>query len=46
MVCNGHYSEPITPKYPGIDLYKGQQMHSHEYRNPNGFKGKINFCNF
>lgn len=39
IVCNGHYSTPLIPDYPGRNLYKGNQIHSHNYRCPNPFKG-------
>lgn len=40
MVCNGHYNTPAIPDYPGRDLYVGQQIHSHDYRCPDPFKGE------
>lgn len=39
MVCNGHYNTPAIPNYPGRNIYKGQQIHSHDYRCPDPFKG-------
>lgn len=40
IVCNGHYHTPVEPKYCGRELYKGQQIHSHNYRSADPFKGK------
>lgn len=40
MVCNGHYHTPLNPQIPGIDTFKGDQVHSHDYRKPDPFKGK------
>lgn len=40
IVCNGHYHTPAMPKYPGKELYKGQQIHSHNYRSADPFTGK------
>ncbi|XP_058460274.1 senecionine N-oxygenase-like [Malaya genurostris] len=40
LVCNGHYFEPIKPKYEGKDKFEGVQLHSHEYRKPNMFKDR------
>lgn len=40
IVCNGHYATPAIPKYPGKDVYTGQQIHSHNYRCANPFTGK------
>ena len=31
---------PFIPVLPGVDTFKGQQMHSHDYRVPSIFKGK------
>ncbi|XP_062563498.1 senecionine N-oxygenase-like [Armigeres subalbatus] len=40
LVCNGHYHTPRLPNYPGINLYKGKQMHSHDYRCNDPFVGE------
>ena len=44
VVCNGHYSEPRVPRFPGAETWPGTQMHSHNYREPEGrafsFRGK------
>lgn len=40
MVCNGHYFEPSVPAINGHDVFKGQQLHSHDYRVPDTFEGK------
>lgn len=40
MVCNGHYSRPRLPQLPGQDAFPGLQMHSHNYRRPDGFAGQ------
>lgn len=40
FVCNGHYNTPAYPEYPGCKTYKGQQIHSHNYRCANPFKGE------
>ncbi|XP_068213247.1 uncharacterized protein [Palaemon carinicauda] len=39
IVCNGHYSVPRMPELPGIEDFKGRQMHSHNYREPTPFTG-------
>lgn len=39
IVCNGHYNTPAFPDYPGRQLYKGQQIHSHNYRCADPFEG-------
>ncbi|NXA34111.1 FMO4 monooxygenase, partial [Eudromia elegans] len=43
MVCTGRYQEPLLPlaSFPGIDTrFKGRYLHSREYRDPEGFRGK------
>ena len=40
VVCNGHYSEPRTPEFPGAEDWPGEQTHSHNYRDPESFRGK------
>lgn len=41
FVCNGHYNTPAIPNYPGRNLFNGQQIHSHDYRCPDPFKGML-----
>ncbi|KAI5734386.1 hypothetical protein M8J77_005842 [Diaphorina citri] len=38
IVCNGHNSVPNIPSYEGADLFRGLQMHSHDYRVPDPFR--------
>lgn len=42
FVCNGRYNKPDFPdmKYPGNELFKGKQLHSHDYRRPEHYNGK------
>lgn len=40
VVCNGHFSEPRLPVYPGQSHFPGLQMHCHNYRQPEPFKGQ------
>ncbi|XP_054240363.1 dimethylaniline monooxygenase [N-oxide-forming] 4 [Indicator indicator] len=43
MVCTGHYQEPYLPlaSFPGINSrFKGQYLHSQEYRDVGAFRGK------
>ncbi|EAT48105.1 AAEL000829-PA [Aedes aegypti] len=40
LVCNGHYSDPVVPDFQGKDLFKGVQLHSHQYRKPHVFKNR------
>lgn len=36
----GTWSAPFTPDYSGRDIFKGMQLHSAHYRNPQAFAGK------
>ncbi|MEE6496159.1 hypothetical protein FKM82_002242 [Ascaphus truei] len=42
MVCSGHHSEPYYPleSFPGIKKFRGQYLHSRDYKNFEGYKGK------
>ncbi|GAB0098601.1 Flavin-containing monooxygenase [Sergentomyia squamirostris] len=40
FICNGHYSSPSYPDYPGREIYRGRQMHSHDYRSKDIFCGE------
>ncbi|CAN6460757.1 unnamed protein product [Victoria cruziana] len=41
LVCNGHYTEPRIADIPGVDRWPGKQIHSHSYRVPEPFQGKV-----
>lgn len=42
MVCTGHHTNAHLPleSFPGIEKFKGQYLHSREYKNPESFTGK------
>ncbi|XP_050725812.1 uncharacterized protein LOC127003340 isoform X2 [Eriocheir sinensis] len=40
FVCNGHYSVPKIPSIKDIEKFHGRQTHSHDYREPEPFKGE------
>ncbi|XP_044122190.1 flavin-containing monooxygenase 5-like [Neovison vison] len=42
MVCTGLYTDPFLPlqNFPGIKRFKGQYIHSWEYKSPERFRGK------
>ncbi|KAJ8728422.1 hypothetical protein PYW08_016807 [Mythimna loreyi] len=40
FVCNGHYNTPFIPHIPGLKEFKGDVMHSHDYRVPDVFTDK------
>ena len=39
-ICNGHFSEPLVPDLPGLDDFRGEALHSHNYRGPEPFSGQ------
>ncbi|XP_042205841.1 LOW QUALITY PROTEIN: flavin-containing monooxygenase FMO GS-OX5-like [Homarus americanus] len=39
FVCNGHFTVPFQPHIEGIEEYRGQQVHSHDYRQPSPYTG-------
>lgn len=41
IICNGRYHTPSIPPYPGRDVYKGKQIHSHDFRTSEPYKGNI-----
>lgn len=40
LVCNGHYNTPALPKFEGSEAFKGKQIHAHDYRSSELFKGE------
>lgn len=40
LICNGHFNTPFTSKIPGQDIYRGRQLHSHDFRDTESFKGE------
>ncbi|CAD5194458.1 unnamed protein product [Musa acuminata subsp. malaccensis] len=41
VVCNGHFTEPRIAEIPGIDVWPGKQLHSHNYRVPEPFTDQV-----
>ncbi|XP_038876857.1 flavin-containing monooxygenase FMO GS-OX-like 3 isoform X1 [Benincasa hispida] len=41
VVCVGNFSQPRVAEIPGIDGWPGVQVHSHNYRDPEPFRGKV-----
>lgn len=41
VVSVGNYSQPRVAEIPGIDGWPGEQIHSHNYRDPEPFRGKV-----
>jgi len=42
LVANGHHWNPRWPEppYPGSDAFEGEQLHVHDYREPDVLRGK------
>jgi hypothetical protein len=40
IVCNGHFSKPRIPSFPGQHHFPGLQLHSHNYRVPDEYVDK------
>ncbi|XP_047340335.1 flavin-containing monooxygenase FMO GS-OX-like 7 [Impatiens glandulifera] len=41
LICNGHQTIPILANPPGMEKWKGKQIHSHNYRVPKPFLDQI-----
>ncbi|XP_028757449.1 flavin-containing monooxygenase FMO GS-OX-like 2 [Neltuma alba] len=41
VVCSGHSTVPKLAEIPGIENWRRYQMHSHNYRVPDPFKGQV-----
>ncbi|KAI9076613.1 hypothetical protein K1719_041378 [Acacia pycnantha] len=41
VVCNGHFTQPRISDIPGIKVWPGKQMHSHNYRTPDPFQDQV-----
>jgi cation diffusion facilitator CzcD-associated flavoprotein CzcO len=40
LVCTGNFHTPFRPKIVDEDLFKGVQIHSHDYRDAETFRGE------
>uniref|UniRef100_A0A914QKG1 Flavin-containing monooxygenase n=1 Tax=Panagrolaimus davidi TaxID=227884 RepID=A0A914QKG1_9BILA len=40
MLATGHHSYPIYPQFRGMEVFKGQTIHAHDYRSYKGYEGK------
>lgn len=40
IVATGHFTKPNMPNFEGEDRFKGTIIHSHDYREPDPFKGR------
>lgn len=42
-ICNGHYFDVRIPEIQGIGYFKGEILHSHDYRVPDEYEGLFFF---
>ncbi|XP_005102594.1 flavin-containing monooxygenase 5-like, partial [Aplysia californica] len=40
LACHGHLHLPSTPKFPGLDDFGGEVIHTHEYKDFRGYEDK------
>ncbi|XP_059157696.1 flavin-containing monooxygenase 5-like isoform X2 [Physella acuta] len=40
LVCSGHHADKYVPTFPGLSKFKGQVVHTHDYRKPDGYDDK------
>jgi cation diffusion facilitator CzcD-associated flavoprotein CzcO len=40
IVATGHYNEPLTPRWPGLNEYAGRVVHSYDYVSGREFAGQ------
>ena len=40
IVATGHQNTPFTPEWKGLSDFKGELLHSADYRNPEPYRGK------
>jgi flavin-binding monooxygenase-like protein len=40
LVCNGHHWSPRWAEFPGQERFGGKILHSHFYKDPEGFEGQ------
>ena len=40
MICTGHHAEVNMPTFPGMEKFKGQIIHSHNYKDPTEYDDK------
>lgn len=40
LVCTGHHAEKKVPHFQGLENFKGKVVHSHDYKDDQGYRGK------
>lgn len=41
LICTGNFHTPFKPNIVGNDLFKGVQIHSHDYRDAEAFRNQV-----
>ena len=44
FVACGHFSVPNIPEFPGLTMFQGRTLHSHDFRSADEFAGKDVLC--
>lgn len=42
FVCNGHFAKPFYPNITGSKEFKGEMIHSHDFRTAEAYRGNCN----
>jgi len=37
-LCTGHHVDPYFPKFDGMEKFKGRLIHSHSYKDHDGYE--------
>lgn len=40
LVCTGHHAEKYLPRFEGEEEFKGEKVHTHDYKDWKGYEGK------
>jgi dimethylaniline monooxygenase (N-oxide forming) len=40
LVCTGHHADKKLPNFPGHEVFRGRQIHTHDYRHHKGLEDK------
>ncbi|KAJ0173680.1 hypothetical protein K1T71_010829 [Dendrolimus kikuchii] len=40
VIASGEYSDPVMPHFEGMESFKGKVIHSHDYKEPEPYKGR------
>ena len=40
LVCTGHHAEKNVPSFPGLEIFRGKVVHTHDYKDYRVFEDK------